>query len=438
VDCRLETGSTGVVIRRSTGDGWLAQSDDCGYVSDGCLAIDGVSVGVGDFGWLVKAKFRHVAAKAFHGCCFARSERQTHIMSMFSKLLGNDQDPQQVYYIFLDVVSFSTRSNNAQSAIIKTLNKLVKQAVNQFEIEEALYLPTGDGLCICLLKLEKVQVCMELACMILELISEKRKTEKEDSRKFEVRVGINENVDHLVEDINGNRNVAGAGINLAQRVMSVGDSSQLFLSANTHDIFNAIEPYRGTFKEYKVRIKHNLEITVYQYLGTAEKNGVEWLNRDVPKSLQPTKSAEDALTPRYDIRGLWYYAVYDLNGKEKMSGECRLALTEGSSPKNPAYSVIGRRRRFDKRTEAGQVEHVELDVGWGWQSIWSSLCHDNWFRFGYLIETGEGAIKGFGEVKIPVGDGVPQVLEGSLYQLPPGKAEWGQFRMWRPEGEQKG
>ncbi len=354
-------------------------------------------------------------------------------MSMFSKLLGSDQAPQQVYYIFLDVVSFSTRSNDAQSAVIKTLNKVVKQAVKQFEIEEPLYLPTGDGLCICLLKLEKVQVCMELACKILELIDEKRQAEKKDTRKFEVRVGINENVDHLVEDINGNRNVAGAGINLAQRVMSVADGNQLILSAGTYDIFNAIEPYRGTFKEYKVRIKHNLEILVYHYLGASEATGVPWLNRNIPSCLQPAKTVQEALTPRYDIRGVWHYAVYDQNGKERMSGECQLTLTEGSSLKNPAYSVIGRRRRFDKRSEGGQVEHVELDVGWGWQSIWSSLCHDNWFRFGYLIETGEGAIKGFGEVKIPAGEEMPQVLEGGLYQLPPGRPDWGQFRMWRPK-----
>jgi hypothetical protein len=356
-------------------------------------------------------------------------------MSIFSKLLGNDQDPQQVYYIFLDVVSFSTRSNNAQTAVIKSLNKMVKHAVKHLEIEGILYLPTGDGLCICLLRLEKVQICMELACKILQLIEEKRNTEKEESRKFEVRVGINENVDHLVVDINGNTNVAGAGINLAQRVMSVADGSQLILSANAHDIFNAIEPYRGTFKEYKVRIKHNLEIMVYHYLGVTEKNVVPWLNRNTPSTLQPVKRIQEELTPRYDIRGLWYYAVYDQYGKERMAGECQLALTEGSSLKHPTYSVIGRRRRFDKRTEGGQVEHVELDVGWGWQSIWSSLCHDNWFRFGYLIETGEGAIKGYGEVKIPMVDEIPQVLEGGLYQLPPGKAEWGQFRMWRPKEE---
>lgn len=206
---------------------------------------------------------------------------------------------------------------------------------------------------------------MELACKILELIEEKCKSEKDDSRKFEVRVGINENVDHLVVDVNGNTNVAGAGINLAQGVMSVADSSQLMLSASTYDIFNAIEPYRGTFKEYKVRIKHDLEIMVYHYLGVADKNVVPWLNRNTPSAFKPVKKVEETLTPRYDIRGLWYYAVYDQYGRERMAGECQLALTEGSNLLNPTYSVIGRRRRFEKQTEGGAVERVELDVGWG-------------------------------------------------------------------------
>lgn len=354
---------------------------------------------------------------------------------MFSKLLTSDQDPQQIYYIFLDVVSFSTRSNNAQTAVIKALNKIVKQAVKVMEIEDTLYLPTGDGLCICLLRLEKVQLCMELACKILELIEEKRNTEKEESRKFEVRVGINENVDHLVVDINGKTNIAGAGINLAQRVMSVADGSQLMLSSSAHDIFNAIEPYRGTFREYKVRIKHNLEIAVYHYQGPTEVSGYTWLNRAVPSAVKPAEPVQETITPRYDIRGLWYYAVYDREGQVKMAGDCQLALTEGSTMKNPTYSVTGRRRWFEKKLESGETKRVELSAGWGWQSIWSALCYDNWFRFGYLIETGDGPIKGYGEVRIPQGDQIPQILEGGLYQLPPGKADWGQFKMWRPEEE---
>ena len=57
-------------------------------------------------------------------------------------------------YIFLDVVQFSKRSAEAQSEIVLMLNQIVDQALKSVEVtdDDSILIPTGDGLCIALIK----------------------------------------------------------------------------------------------------------------------------------------------------------------------------------------------------------------------------------------------------------------------------------------------
>src|SRR5712691_1684529 len=130
-------------------------------------------------------------------------------------------------YIFLDIVSYSHgRSVEAQTDIISTLNQLVRESVAGFEIttEKLIYLPTGDGICIALLDVESpYDLHIRLPLAILAKLLEYNQETFDEMRTFKVRIGLNANTDNLVTDINGQRNVSGAGINLAQRVMNTGD-----------------------------------------------------------------------------------------------------------------------------------------------------------------------------------------------------------------------
>ena len=77
-------------------------------------------------------------------------------------------------------------------------------------------------------------------------------------RKFHVRIGINENVDNLIIDINGKLNVAGSGINMSQRIMSCCDGGQILISQTVYEFLSAREEYMNLFKVYPATGKHNV------------------------------------------------------------------------------------------------------------------------------------------------------------------------------------
>src|SRR5208282_6046351 len=97
-------------------------------------------------------------------------------------------------YIFLDVVAYSERTIEAQSAIIKALNDIVRQAVGAHHLgaKKVIYIPTGDGVCIALLDVsDPPDVQIKIALAILERLYHLNKKVSEDELRFSVRVGIN-------------------------------------------------------------------------------------------------------------------------------------------------------------------------------------------------------------------------------------------------------
>lgn len=173
-------------------------------------------------------------------------------------------------YVFLDIVSYShNRTVEAQSEIIDVFNKIVKDALHQCKITEKdrILIPTGDGVCIALLNInEPYDVHLELALKILELLHKYNLSEKDEMRQFKIRVGINENTDNLIVDINGNKNVAGAGITDAQRIMDQGESNTILVSPTVYNHLYQREKYSNKFKSYTVIVKHHKKMEVYQYL----------------------------------------------------------------------------------------------------------------------------------------------------------------------------
>ena len=111
-------------------------------------------------------------------------------------------------------------------------------------------------------------------------------------RKFEVRIGINENVDNLITDINGNRNVAGAGINMAQRVMSQADAGQLLVGKIVYETLTYRERYMQAFRSYVARIKGGITIPVHQFI----EQGHNGLCVVPPKAFTPPTSEEQPFT----------------------------------------------------------------------------------------------------------------------------------------------
>jgi class 3 adenylate cyclase len=174
-----------------------------------------------------------------------------------------------VRYVYIDIVDFTReRSVEAQSEIITALGQLVNQAIGQLlsEPRNVLFLPTGDGLCICLINLiQPFDLDIQIALAVLQQLHQRNQKVSDPSRRFAVRIGINENQDNLITDIRGSVNVVGLGINMAQRVMSVAGPSRLLLGPAVAQRLQQRELYRHWLRPVQAIIKHGEKLRCHEY-----------------------------------------------------------------------------------------------------------------------------------------------------------------------------
>jgi class 3 adenylate cyclase len=212
-------------------------------------------------------------------------------------------------YVFLDIVSFTqNRSVEAQSDLVAAINSMVRSSLTELNIpkENTILLPTGDGMCIVLLDIKQYDIHLQLAVKILAEVSEHNDHTEDKMRKFAVRIGVNQNEDNIVEDINGNRNIAGSGINMAQRVMSLADGGQVLVGQAVHDTLSARETYMGLFQQHWGRDKHGIHFPVFHYIPPNYPH----LNVEIPTIFR-THKHEPKLT-QYSA----YFIAHSLKNKE--------------------------------------------------------------------------------------------------------------------------
>ena len=191
-----------------------------------------------------------------------------------------------VKYLYLDVVGFTyKRPVEAQTEIIAKLNNIVREATSALVSEgEVIYIPVGDGICISLISsTDKYDIHIRIGEDIIRRIVSLHNPSARTNRQFEVRIGINENVDNIVTDINDKKNVCGFGVNNSQRIMSFADSSQILVGRTTYDSLIPREKYSNAFRAYRAEAKHKTTIELYQYIG----GNIAGLNKEPPSFFAP-------------------------------------------------------------------------------------------------------------------------------------------------------
>jgi len=220
-----------------------------------------------------------------------------------------------VKYVFLDVVGYSKHTVEAQCYIIRTLNRIVKGAVNRFHISDnsVIFVPTGDGVCICLLGVTlPYDIHVTIAKEILRRCKVSNDRVKENWKRFEVRIGINQSDDNVVTDINGYRNVTGAGINNARRIMDLADGSQILVSGSVYDNLYPRKQYRTAFGgELTATVKHGLVLKMRQLI----LSNAQGLNINKPSSFV-TQTVQE---PELPLLTAFYFAHCIKNEKEILS-----------------------------------------------------------------------------------------------------------------------
>src|SRR6267154_1419960 len=160
------------------------------------------------------------------------------------------------HVLFIDIVGYSKLSVNEQHARINELNEVVRLS-DQFRKAEAanriLKIPTGDGIALVFYKSpeEPAQCAFEISRAL------------KDNPRLPIRMGIHSGPVSGVVDVNERTNVAGGGINMAQRVMDCADAGHILVSHHVAEDLEQFERWRpflhdiGTFE-----VKHGVRVNV--------------------------------------------------------------------------------------------------------------------------------------------------------------------------------
>ena len=185
------------------------------------------------------------------------------------------------HVLFIDIVGYSTLLINEQSRLFRELNEVVQQSA-QFRRADAeghlVRLPTGDGMA--LVFRDSAESPVECALEVSRTLH----------NRIPVRMGIHSGPVNEVLDVNSRPNLAGAGINMAQRIMDCGDAGHILLSkrvAEDLEQYARWKPYLHYLGECEV--KHAVRIAVVN-LHTPEAG-----NPAVPEKFEPKKQKTDAL-----------------------------------------------------------------------------------------------------------------------------------------------
>src|SRR4026208_1050818 len=159
------------------------------------------------------------------------------------------------HVLFIDIVGYSKLRTTEQSAQIETLRKIVR-GTDQFRIAEAegklLRLPTGDGGALVFRNLEAPVLCA------VEIANSLR-----DHPELSVRMGIHSGPVNEVTDLNEQANIAGAGINIAQRVMDCGDAGHILVSKHVADDLEHYPQWRSHLADLgEYEVKHGARVSV--------------------------------------------------------------------------------------------------------------------------------------------------------------------------------
>ena len=160
------------------------------------------------------------------------------------------------HVLFIDIVGYSKLSIDDQHAAIEELTKIVR-ASEQFQRAEAanrlIRIPTGDGMVLVFYTNPEApaQCAVEISCALKE------------HPRLQLRMGIHSGPVSGVVDVNERVNLAGAGINMAKRVMDCGDAGHILLSKHVAEDLEEYEKWRPFLHDLGTcEAKHGVRVSV--------------------------------------------------------------------------------------------------------------------------------------------------------------------------------
>ena len=210
---------------------------------------------------------------------------QTSTMRVVPTEIKKEIELEIAYVLFVDIVGYSKLVTHEQRRLLQLLNKIVRET-EHFRAAEAkhrlLTVPTGDGMALVFYNTPEAPV--ECALEIASAASE--------HPELQLRMGIHSGPVSGVVDVSGRSNIAGAGINIAQRVMDCGDTGHILVSKH---LAEDLEQY-GHWKRHlhdlgECEVKHGVRVSVVNLY--TEDHG----NPEVPQKFLQARHTTAAAVP---------------------------------------------------------------------------------------------------------------------------------------------
>jgi TolB-like protein/Tfp pilus assembly protein PilF len=160
------------------------------------------------------------------------------------------------HVLFIDIVSYSKLSINEQRTAVDELNEVVRASEQVQKAEAAgrlIKIPAGDG--VALVFYTSPEAPAQCAVEISRLLKE--------HPRLQLRMGVHSGPVSGVIDVNGHANLAGAGLNMTQRVMDCGDAGHILLSKRVAEDLGEYEHWRPLLHDLGVcEVKHGMRVGV--------------------------------------------------------------------------------------------------------------------------------------------------------------------------------
>src|SRR5205809_1951774 len=181
------------------------------------------------------------------------------------------------HVLFIDIVGYSKLSINDQHAAVEELNQVVR-ASDQFQKADAserlIKIATGDGMALVFYTSPDApaQCAMEISRALKE------------HPHLQLRMGIHSGPVRGVVDVTERANLAGAGLNIAQRVMDCGDAGHILLSKHVAEDLEEYEQWRPLLHDLGAcEVNHGVRVTIVNFY--TDEVG----NPQLPKKFQAMK-----------------------------------------------------------------------------------------------------------------------------------------------------
>src|SRR4051812_27643285 len=158
--------------------------------------------------------------------------------------------------LFLDIVEYSKKPVSEQLSLKQEFNRELTKSLEQVPPRDRIILDTGDGAAVTFMGDPEDALFAAMAM-------------RDSAGALAVRLGVNLGPVRLVKDLNGQLNIIGDGINVAQRVMSFARPGQLLVSRSFYEVVSCLSrDYANLFHHEGSRTdKHVREHEVYSVVG---------------------------------------------------------------------------------------------------------------------------------------------------------------------------